>query len=276
MPGEGESRLRRVSSQDGTEIAYWTSGQGPPLVLVHGTPADHTRWRRLLPFLEPRFTVHAIDRRGRGASGDAVDYALAREFEDVAAVVDAVAQSSGQRVDRYGHSHGGIVAFGAAALASNIRRLVLCEGWPVPSPDVFALPVGVEQRMDALLAHGDRDGVVELLFRALEEMSDEDMDALKAAPPWTGRVAAAHTTTRELRGELTARLDEKVAATVAVPVLLVTGEKSSDPSKPHVDAVARALPDSRVVMLEGESHVADVLAPGRFSRRLLEFLHHDN
>ena len=59
-----------VSSRDGTEITYWTSGGGPPLVLAHGAPADHTRWRPLLPYLEPYVTVHAIDRRGRGASGD--------------------------------------------------------------------------------------------------------------------------------------------------------------------------------------------------------------
>ena len=108
--------MMRVRSRDGTEIAYWTSGEGPPLVVVHGTPADHTRWRPLLPYLEPHLTVHAMDRRGRGASGDAPDYGLAREYEDVAAVVDAVAEASGAPVDLYGHSHGGIVAFGAATL----------------------------------------------------------------------------------------------------------------------------------------------------------------
>jgi pimeloyl-ACP methyl ester carboxylesterase len=101
-----ESFVTRVVSRDGTEIAYWTSGDGPPLVLVHGAPADHTRWRPLLPYLESHATVHAMDRRGRGASGDAPDYHLAREFEDVAAVVDAVAEASRSAVDVYGHSFG--------------------------------------------------------------------------------------------------------------------------------------------------------------------------
>ena len=68
-------------------------GKGPPLVLVHGTAADHSRWRPVLPALEERFTVYAIDRRGRGGSGDSDDYAVEREFEDVAAMVD----SSGSR-----------------------------------------------------------------------------------------------------------------------------------------------------------------------------------
>jgi pimeloyl-ACP methyl ester carboxylesterase len=88
----GAATVTRVVSRHGTEIACWSSGEGPPLVLVHGTTADHTRWRPLLPYLEPHATVHALDRRGRGASGDAPDYRVAREFEDVAAVVDAVAE----------------------------------------------------------------------------------------------------------------------------------------------------------------------------------------
>jgi pimeloyl-ACP methyl ester carboxylesterase len=180
-----------VASRDGTEIAYWTSGDGPPLVLAHGAPADHTRWRPLLPYLEQHVTVHAIDRRGRGASGDAPEYSLEREHEDVAAVVDAVA-ASGEQVDVYGHSHGGIVAFGAATLTGNIRRLVLYEGWPVPDPSIYALPADVVRRMDKLFAEGDRDGVVEALFRSVEEMSAEDLAALRSAPSWPGRVAAAH------------------------------------------------------------------------------------
>ena len=121
--GADQPTLTYVTSRDGTEIAYWTSGDGPPLVLVHGAAGDHTRWRPLLPHLEPQTTVHAMDRRGRGASGDASEYDLEREYEDVAAVIDAVARASGSRVDVYGHSYGGACAFGAALLTWNIHRL---------------------------------------------------------------------------------------------------------------------------------------------------------
>ena len=239
---------------------------------MHGTPADHTRWRPLLPYLKPHLTVHAMDRRGRGAGGDAPDYDLAREYEDVAAVVDAAAQASGAPVDLYGHSHGGIVAFGAAMLTSSIRRLVLSEGWPVPDPEVYALPPGLEDRLDALLAAGDRDAVVETLFRELEQMSEEDMNAFKAAPSWPGRVAAAHTIVREVRAETGARLDPELADRITVPVLLVTGEHSADPAKADIEAVAAALPDARIVVIEGQEHVADVLVPEVFAQQLLAFL----
>jgi hypothetical protein len=79
-------------------------------------------------------------------------------------VVDAVAQASGSAVDVLGHSHGGICAFGATALTSNIGKLVLYEGWPVPNPEAFALPPGVEERMDALLGEGKREAAHELML----------------------------------------------------------------------------------------------------------------
>jgi pimeloyl-ACP methyl ester carboxylesterase len=261
-----------VTSKDGTAIAYWTSGKGPPLVLVHGTPADHTRWRPLLPYLESHTTVHAMDRRGRGGSGDGEEYALEREYEDVAAVVDAVAEASGSAVDVYGHSHGGICAFGGATLTSNIRKLVLYEGWAVANPEVYALPGDLEERMDALLASGELDAVVETLFRELESMSEEDLSALRSAPSWPGRVAAAPTITRELRAERGARLDPEQAAKITVPVLLLTGENSSDPSKADIETVAAALPDARIVVLEGQEHVADILVPKTFSEYVMAFL----
>jgi pimeloyl-ACP methyl ester carboxylesterase len=262
-----------VASRDGTEIAYWMSGDGPPIVLVHGAPADHTRWRPLLPYLEPYLTVHAIDRRGRGASGDATEYGLEREYQDVAAVVDAVAAASGEYVDVYGHSHGGIVAFGAATLTTNVRKLILYEGWPVPDPSIYALPTGVMRHMEKLLAEDDRDGVVEALFRSVEEMSDEDMAALRRAPSWPGRVAAAHTVAREIVAETQARLDAAQAAKITGPVLLVTGEESRDPAQAEVGEVAAALPDVRLMVLAGQQHIADILDPETFAKHLLEFLH---
>jgi pimeloyl-ACP methyl ester carboxylesterase len=272
MPLEAASP-NTASSADGAEIAYWTTGAGPPLVLVHGAPADHTRWVPLLPHLEPHVTVVAMDRRGRGRSGDGPTYAVEREYEDVAAVVDAVAVASGSSVDVYGHSYGGFVAFEAPLLTSNIRKLVLYEGWPVLNPDVFALPADVEHRMDELARAGDTDGVIETMFRAVFDISDEDLAALKAAPSWAGRVAAAPALTRELRAIAQTVFDPSVAARIDVPVLLVTGETSGEPSRKDVDRVASAIPEARILELKNREHVADILEPELFARELLAFLH---
>src|SRR5687768_11521084 len=124
-----------VTSVDGTPIAYWRSGEGPPLVLVHGAAADHNRWAPVLPALEQRFTVLAIDRRGRGRSGDADNYALQREFEDVATVVEW----AGEGVNVVGHSYGGVCALEASLLTNRIQKLVLYEapmGFLVSPPHV--------------------------------------------------------------------------------------------------------------------------------------------
>jgi pimeloyl-ACP methyl ester carboxylesterase len=260
----------RVVSRDGAEIAFWTSGEGPPLALIHGGPADHARWRPLLPYLEPHATVHAMDRRGRGASGDGPDYDIAREFEDVAAVVDAVADASGSAVDVYGHSFGASCALGGAALTSNVRRLAVYE--PPVSPAENAYPPGMLERLDALLAEGDREAVVEAVFREALGMSDEEFSAFRAQPSWRARVAAAHTIPRESRVELQGALDLDLVANITAPTLLLTGEDSPEFLRADIQALAVALPDARIVVLEGQEHVADVLAPEVFAKHLLAFL----
>ena len=272
MTVHDHSTVTRVTSRDGTEIACWTSGDGPPLVLVHGAISDHARWRPLLPYLEPHATVHAMDRRGRGASGDAPHYHVEREFEDVAAVVDAVAEASGSAVDVYGHSYGGLCAFGAATLTSNVCRLVLYEGWPAVDLEAYAFPPGVADRLDALLAEGDRDAAVELVCREVAMMSDREIAALRVQPAWQARMAAVHTVIRELPSFADSPFDPEQAATIAVPTLLLIGSESDDPSAAEVEIVAAALPDARIEVLEGQKHVADVLAPEVFAASLLALL----
>ena len=272
MAGTAEATMTRVESRDGTEIAVWTSGHGPPLVLVHGAVADHTRWRPVLPHLEPHVSVHAMDRRGRGASGDAPGYAIEREFEDVAAVVDAVADASGFAADLYGHSFGGLCAFGGATLTAGIGKLVLYEGWPPADARARELPPGVGGRLDALLAEGNRDAVVETMFREVVLMPEAEITALRAQPAWPARVAAAPTIVRELRAIPQVPFDPGQAARIAVPTLLLTGSDSDDPFAADLATVAAALPDARIGVLDGQRHVADILAPELFARRLLAFL----
>ena len=119
----GEKTIRRTVSADGTEIGYGSSGEGPPVLLVHGALSDHMRFEALRPHLEPHATVYAMDRRGRGFSGDGPDYDIEREYEDVAAVVDAIALAADRPVRVYGHSSGGIYAYGAASLTAKHRRV---------------------------------------------------------------------------------------------------------------------------------------------------------
>jgi pimeloyl-ACP methyl ester carboxylesterase len=79
--------------------------------------------------------------------------------------------------------------------------------------------------------------------------------------------------TRELIAETQARLEANEAAKIRVPVLLLTGEESTDPAKSEINAVAAALPDVRLSVLEGQQHIADILDPEAFAKLLLGFLH---
>ena len=262
--------VAQVVSRDGTEIGVFTSGTGPPLVLVHGGLGDHTRWDVLRPSLEPHFTVHAMDRRGRGASGDGPDHRLEREAEDVAAVVEAVADRSGSAVAVYGHSYGGLCAFGAATLTSRIDRLVLYEGWPPVDPAAWAAPPGFLERLEELLAAGDREAVLETFLREFVQMSDQEIDAYRDQPSWQGRVAAAHTIVREERAFQERAFDPEAAATITVPALLLVGEDQS--LDWQGETVRDALPNARIRVLEGQAHTADIVAPELVAEELLTFL----
>jgi pimeloyl-ACP methyl ester carboxylesterase len=266
-----EPTMTRTVSRDGTEIATFTSGEGPPLLLVHGGGGDHTRWDALRPYLEPHFTVHAMDRRGRGASGDYPDYRIEREYEDVAAVVDAVAEDFGSAVAVYGHSYGGLSAFGGATLTSNIGRLVLYEGWPPVNPAAFAPPPGFIERTEALLAESKREAVIETVSREIVKMTEEEVAAYRAHPSWPARVAAAHTFPREVRTFIETPFDAEQAAQIAAPTLLLIGSESPD-WRPEVETVAAALPDARIAVLAGQTHTADIVAPELVAEQVLAFL----
>ncbi len=84
-----------LESTDRTSIAVWVEGEGPALVLVHGSIADHTTFDPFVAVLRRDLTTFSMDRRGFGVSGDTPDYSIEQDFADVAAVVDAVAARTG-------------------------------------------------------------------------------------------------------------------------------------------------------------------------------------
>lgn len=265
MPGS-DPILAHARSRDGTPIAHWRSGRGPALVLVHGATADHTRWETVLPLLEPHVTVHAVDRRGRGASGDTADYRTEREAADVAAVVDAVADESGGPVDVLGHSYGAICALEATLLTRAMRRLVLYEaGVGVLTPS------GLADRLAALLADGRRANVVSSLLEYVG-VNPEQLATMRRLPSWDNRVAAAHMVVREVRGHDGYRFDPARFGGLRAPVLLLAGGDSPPEETASTTMLAAALPGARVVTMAGQAHIAMLTAPELFVREVLAFL----
>ena len=256
-----------TTSRDATRIAYWRTGQGPALILVHGATADHSRWETVLPLFEPHVTVYAMDRRGRGSSGDAADYRIEEEGADVAAVVEAVADATGGPVDVLGHSYGGLCVLEAMAQTSRIRRAVLYEaGAGVPTEP------GLAGRLERLLADGRREDVVVELLTVAAAVPADQLARMRALPSWPNRVAAAHTVVREVRAHDDYRLRPERFTALTVPTLLLLGSDSPPPEAESTARVAAALSGARVVTLEGQGHVAMLTAPELFTAEVLDFL----
>ena len=265
--GRAARRLPSVISRDGTAIAYERSGTGPPLVLVHGSISDHTYWRPVLPALSTRFTVYAMERRGRGQSGDSADYAIEREAEDVATLVDSI---SGP-VALLGHSFGALCALEAALLTGHLRTLALYE--PPLDANGFPSPPGLLGRLDAALAAGDLDRVVETMMAEVVGLSPVELTALRAGPSWTSLVATAHTLPREVRAAERYRFDLRRFRRLALPAVLLAGDTSPEPFRVvGIDLVRQALTHSRVVSMPGVGHEAVETGPEVFAVAVLEWL----
>jgi pimeloyl-ACP methyl ester carboxylesterase len=258
--------METVHSRDGTRIAYERSGTGLPLLLVHGAAADHTRWAPVLPALEAHFTVYAMDRRGRGSSGDAAEYAIQREFEDVAALVDSI----GGAVNVLGHSHGALCSLEAALLTPNLGRLILYEP---PPPGLHGLDPQLAARLQALLDAGDREGLLRAFLREAAGLSAYELALMESAPSWPARVAAAHTILREFRAqESLPPFDPRRFSGVTVSVLLLLGGDSPPFYSEFSGQLHAALPNSKLVLLPGQRHVAMSTAPDLFAREVVAFL----
>jgi len=256
-----------VISEDGTPIGYWRAGEGPPLVLVHGTSADHTRWDPVLPALEEHFTVYTIDRRGQGGSGDAADYSLEREVEDVLAVVGSI----GAPVSLLGHSYGAICSLEASRRSARMRRLVLYE--PPLSTSLVTFPAEAIDCVEALIEEGDQEEAVAIFLREVAGMPSHAVDQLRLdTAAWQRRVVAAHTLPREARAAESYVLDPARFQEFGTQTLLLLGAESPPFFKAATEAVDEALPNSRIVVMPRQGHVAMHTAPELFTSLAVQFL----
>ena len=258
--------METIRSSDGIPIAYQRSGHGPPLIVVHGTGADHTRWGPVLPALERSFTVYALDRRGRGESGDTTPYTLEQEFKDILAVIDSIPEP----IFLLGHSYGAICCLEAARRTTHIRKLVLYEpplhlGTKHYSPQVLS-------KLQILLDAGDREGTLVTFQQEIVRVSPHELALLQSSPSWPARIATAHTLLRELRGASAYVFETTRFGDLKTPTLLLLGEDSPAYFQAAIEAVHGALPESQVCIMAGQQHAAINTAPEVFTREVVAFL----
>jgi pimeloyl-ACP methyl ester carboxylesterase len=250
--------MQRVTSKDGTSIAYDRTGQGPALIAISGGPMDRQVDAPVAALLAPHFTVYTYDRRGRGDSGDKQPYALEREFEDLEALI----AEAGGSVLFYGSSGGGILGLEAAARGLGITALAVWE--PPYIVDDSRPPVRADYaaNLRKLLAEGRRGDMVESFFVDAVALPMDFVAPMRSSPFWGSMENLAHTLIydAELTGDFS--MPPERLAKVSVPTLVIDGGLTPWLHN-SAEAVARTLPNARRHALPGQPHnvAPDAIAP---------------
>jgi pimeloyl-ACP methyl ester carboxylesterase len=243
-----------ATSADGTIVTAYVEGSGPPLVLVHGTTADHSRWAPLVPLLRDEFTLLMLDRRGRGGSTrESADYSIEREGDDVVAVLDTLAEPALV----FGHSYGASVTLSALDRLPNCAAWILYEPpFATPGHDVFT----VEQltRWQLALDEGRREDLLEMFYREVLRFDDTALAAVRSLPAWPARIAAVHTAVRE---GWAVRSFAPRAMPAPAPVRFLLGDSTTPHLTASTRAAAAAVSGSELAVLAGQGHVAIDSAP---------------
>jgi pimeloyl-ACP methyl ester carboxylesterase len=232
--------------------------------MVHGAGSGRWGFDLVRPLLEPRFTVWAVDRRGRGDSGDGDGYSVEREFDDVAAVV----RDAGDGALLFGHSYGALVSAGAAGRLEGLKRLVLYEA---PMGGVLA-DVAWQRRFEADVAAGDPDSAVRRFLHDVGGYSHVEIDVMEGTPAWLKRLEIAPTVPRELEAERALDMDGLGLDRLGLACLLLVGSESPAWARRSTEAFAAAIPGVEVRTLEGHGHGAAVSGPGLLADEIERFL----
>jgi pimeloyl-ACP methyl ester carboxylesterase len=262
----------QVETLDGRRIEVHSTGNGPGVVVVHGSAVSAGNYARLADALAGRFTVHRYDRRGRGGRGP-VDSAhgVASDVDDLRAVLE----HTGTRTV-LAHSYGGLVALrGASTLP--VDRLALYDaavsidgGFPSAYVEPFAAAAGDFPLAMAILSKGL--GTVGLFSRLpipVQRLAARGFAATAAGREWRTMVPSAVVEAREVVAH-----DAPAAAYagIAAEVLLVTGTRSPAYFALASEALAFAVPGARHVVIPGANHNALTDASPPVVERVAGFL----
>ncbi|MER7202918.1 hydrolase [Streptomyces sp. CB01635] len=248
---------KKTNSPDGTAIAYDRTGTGPAVILVSGALSAGSSMEPLAARLSGGLGAVPYDRRGRGASGDTAPYAVAREVEDIAALIDAVGGSAAL----YGMSSGAALALEAAASGLPVTRVAVYE-------PPFAVDEGggkeraeYTQQLSELLAEGRNGDAVEL-FMSLAGAPAEMVAGARRSPWWPDMEAVAPTLAYDNAAMGDGLVPRERLASITVPVLAVAGGASPSWMREAARTVAGAVPDGTYRTLDGQTHAVDPDALG--------------
>ncbi len=266
-----------TTSADGTAIAYESVGSGDGVIVVGGVLRSASDYMAIARALAGSFTVHVMDRRGRGASGpQGRDYNIDRECEDLLAVQ---ASTRAERV--FGHSYGGFVTLETARRTNLLRRIAVYE--PGISID-GSLPCGWMPRYRELLAECDTRGAFAAMVKGMgfapRPLTMMPLGCVRQilrlgirGQEWRGIESLLEANLREHQEQL--RLDDGTVRRyqdVGADVLLCAGTKSPGFVTSVPSALHAAIPNSEIAILDRLDHLAPETEPAALARCISDFL----
>ena len=239
-------RETRVATHSGTwRIHYYTGGDGPPVVLIHGLASRGDDWATFLPTLARRHRVYALDLLGYGSSDRPhVDYSIALETEVVSGFLDSLHIV---RADLIGVSMGGWIALKLAAEhPERVRKLVLLDSAGFNFPTTLTA--------DSFTPHNVEE---------LQKLIDLQTDRAPHLPAFVARdflrVNREHAWI--LKSQFSSMLSRRDlmdggVARVTMPTLLLWGTR--DQLTPYSLGIRmqRELPNAKLIPLNGCGHLA--------------------
>jgi pimeloyl-ACP methyl ester carboxylesterase len=251
--------MNSVVSKDGTQIGFDKMGQGASVILVSGGSVDRMSNAGLAAILSDHYTVYNYDRRGRGISGDTAPYALAREIEDIEAVISAASGSA----FLFGSSSGAALALEAAASKLAIKKLALWEPPYIVDNSRPRPPANTAEVYQALVADGKRGEAVEYFMAKVVGMPPEFVGYARSQPWWAAQEALAHTLAYDATIMADYSLPTGQAAKVTTSTLVLAGGQDMPWMRDTAQALVGAIAGAQLQYLDGQGHnvAPEALAP---------------
>ncbi len=251
-------------------IAVEHDGDGPLVILMHGIGGRRQNFAAQLPVLAREFHVAAWDARGYG---DSDDYDGPLDFADFAGDLVRVIDHFGfQSAHLVGHSMGGRICLETYAHFPDRIATLTLEGVHASFGEFTEAKRRefVDRRSRLLVEDGKTPAeMAPALVRTLLG-PDADDDVFESV---VASVSALHVASYIKTVEATTHYDRSaILADIAVPTLVIGGERDSFTSPAMERKLAERIPGARLEILPGCGHMANMERPEPFNAVLLDFL----